>query len=144
VLAQPAVLPRQLGQFLALVAGHAAVTGAGGALGRPEPLPTTVSVRSKSFDLTHDVTDLPSTGGLLGGSALTDPRVPVPDRHYAAESMRATVVPSRNAVMLDIAVSTESARDPEMTGNNWHVPENGTQGRPGPLARKPDRLPGTR
>jgi 7-cyano-7-deazaguanine synthase len=84
---------------------------------------TTVSVRSKSFDLTHDVTDLPSIGGLLGGSALTDPRGPVPDRHCAAESMRATVVPNRSAVMLDIAVSTDSARGPEMTGKNWHVSE---------------------
>src|ERR1035441_1274173 len=41
----------------------------------------------------HDVADLRSVGGLLRGSALTDPRVPVPDGHYAAESMRATVVP---------------------------------------------------
>jgi 7-cyano-7-deazaguanine synthase len=48
-------------------------------------------------------------GGLLRGSALTDPSVPVPDGHYAAESMRATVVPNRNAVMLDIAVGVAIA-----------------------------------
>ena len=57
----------------------------------------------------HDVADLRSVGGLLRGSALTDPRVPVPDGHYAAESMRATVVPNRNAVMLDIAVAVAIA-----------------------------------
>lgn len=57
----------------------------------------------------HDVVDLRSVGGLLRGSALTDPRVPVPDGHYAAESMRATVVPNRNAVMLDIAVAVAIA-----------------------------------
>jgi len=57
----------------------------------------------------HDVADLRSVGGLLGGSALTDPGVPVPDGHYAAESMRATVVPNRNAVMLDIAVAVAIA-----------------------------------
>jgi 7-cyano-7-deazaguanine synthase len=57
----------------------------------------------------HDVADLRSVGGLLRGSALTDPGVPVPDGHYAAESMRATVVPNRNAVMLDIAVAVAIA-----------------------------------
>lgn len=57
----------------------------------------------------HDVADLRSVGGLLRGSALTDQRVPVPDGHYAAESMRATVVPNRNAVMLDIAVAVAVA-----------------------------------
>src|SRR5579862_7391273 len=57
----------------------------------------------------HDVADLRSVGGLLRGSALTDPSVPVPDGHYAAESMRATVVPNRNAVMLDIAVGVAIA-----------------------------------
>jgi 7-cyano-7-deazaguanine synthase len=57
----------------------------------------------------HDVADLRSVGGLLRGSALTDPSVPVPDGHYAAESMRATVVPNRNAVMLDIAVAVAIA-----------------------------------
>jgi 7-cyano-7-deazaguanine synthase len=57
----------------------------------------------------HDVADLRSVGGLLRGSALTDPRVPVPDGHYAAWSMRDTVVPNRNALMLDIAVAVAIA-----------------------------------
>lgn len=57
----------------------------------------------------HDVADLRSVGSLLRGSALTDPLVPVPDGHYAAESMRTTVVPNRNAVMLDIAVAVAIA-----------------------------------
>jgi len=39
----------------------------------------------------------------LGGSALTDPKVEVPDGHYAEETMKATVVPNRNAIMLSIA-----------------------------------------
>jgi len=57
----------------------------------------------------HDVADLRSVGRLLRGGALTDPGVPVPDGHYAAESMRATVVPNRNAVMLDIAIAVAIA-----------------------------------
>jgi 7-cyano-7-deazaguanine synthase len=57
----------------------------------------------------HNVMDLRSVGGMLSGSALTDSHVPVPEGHYAAESMRATVVPNRNAVMLDIAVAVAIA-----------------------------------
>ena len=47
----------------------------------------------------HDVLDLRSVGRLLGDSALTDD-VPVPYGHYAEESMRATIVPNRNAILL--------------------------------------------
>lgn len=43
------------------------------------------------------------TGLKLGGSALTDPAVPVPDGHYAEDTMKATVVPNRNAIMISIA-----------------------------------------
>jgi 7-cyano-7-deazaguanine synthase len=42
-------------------------------------------------------------GQLLRGSALTDPSIEVPEGHYAAENMRVTVVPNRNAIMLAIA-----------------------------------------
>ena len=50
----------------------------------------------------HEVIDLSSILPLLGGSSLTD-NIPVPDGHYAAENMRITVVPNRNAIMLTIA-----------------------------------------
>ncbi|MEV7775927.1 7-cyano-7-deazaguanine synthase QueC [Kitasatospora sp. NPDC086791] len=53
----------------------------------------------------HHVVDLRSLGALLEGSALTDRNVDVPDGHYAHETMRSTVVPHRNALLLDIAVS---------------------------------------
>jgi 7-cyano-7-deazaguanine synthase len=52
----------------------------------------------------HHVADLRSVASLLGGSALTSPAVKVPDGHYTDESMRATVVPNRNALLLDLAV----------------------------------------
>lgn len=48
--------------------------------------------------------DLTSITGLLAGSSLTSPSVPVPDGHYAEETMKATVVPNRNAIMISIAV----------------------------------------
>lgn len=51
----------------------------------------------------HHVVDLSNITNLLPGSSLTDAAVEVPEGHYAAESMKATVVPNRNAIMLSIA-----------------------------------------
>src|SRR5262249_28963534 len=53
----------------------------------------------------HQVVDLSALRGLLGGCSLTDDAVRVPDGHYIDSSMRATVVPNRNAIMLDVAVA---------------------------------------
>jgi 7-cyano-7-deazaguanine synthase len=64
---------------------------------------------AENLRLGHDVVDLRSVGALLTGSALTDPAVAMPDGHYTDESMRATVVPNRNALMLDIAVAVAVA-----------------------------------
>jgi 7-cyano-7-deazaguanine synthase len=52
-----------------------------------------------------ELVDLRAAGitRLLAGSALTDESIEVPEGHYADESMRATVVPNRNAVMLALA-----------------------------------------
>lgn len=59
--------------------------------------------------VSHDIIDLTSLTHLLPGSALTDD-VDVPDGHYAAESMKSTVVPNRNAIMLALAFGVASAR----------------------------------
>jgi 7-cyano-7-deazaguanine synthase len=47
--------------------------------------------------------DLSGLSALLPGSALTDSDVDVPEGHYEAESMKATVVPNRNLIMISIA-----------------------------------------
>ncbi|WP_235018384.1 7-cyano-7-deazaguanine synthase QueC [Thermomonospora echinospora] len=52
----------------------------------------------------HVQLGVPDLGKLLAGSALTDPQVQVPSGHYTDVSMRATVVPNRNALLLDLAV----------------------------------------
>ncbi|WP_198152780.1 7-cyano-7-deazaguanine synthase QueC [Pseudofrankia sp. DC12] len=57
------------------------------------------------LDVPHDVIDLRAVGRLLAGSALTDAAVSVPDGHYTDATMRITVVPNRNALLLDIAVA---------------------------------------
>jgi 7-cyano-7-deazaguanine synthase len=58
----------------------------------------------------HHVLDLRAVGSLLSGSALTDRTVDVPEGHYADESMAATVVPNRNAIMLSVTVGIAVAR----------------------------------
>ncbi|MGV2915279.1 7-cyano-7-deazaguanine synthase QueC [Streptomyces alfalfae] len=57
----------------------------------------------------HDIVDLTSLSRLLTGSALTDPAIEVPHGHYRAETMRSTVVPNRNAIMLEIAAGAAVA-----------------------------------
>lgn len=57
------------------------------------------------LDAAYHEVDLSSVTGLLSGSALTDPSVPVPEGHYADESMTATVVPNRNATMICVAAA---------------------------------------
>jgi 7-cyano-7-deazaguanine synthase len=63
---------------------------------------------AERLDSPHLVLDLP-LGPVLTGSALTDPDVEVPEGHYADESMRSTVVPNRNAILLSVAVGVAIA-----------------------------------
>lgn len=52
--------------------------------------------------------DLSGLGAALSGSALTGD-LAVPDGHYAEETMRVTVVPNRNAIMLTVAFGIAAA-----------------------------------
>lgn len=56
-----------------------------------------------NLDVELAVVNIRSVGSLLGGSCLTDPSIDVPEGHYADASMRATVVPNRNMIMLAVA-----------------------------------------
>jgi 7-cyano-7-deazaguanine synthase len=58
---------------------------------------------AKELGVSHEVIDLRGLTKFLKGSALTDGGVAVPHGHYEAESMRLTVVPNRNTIMLSIA-----------------------------------------
>lgn len=69
----------------------------------------------------HRIIDLTSLTGLLIGSSLTDSRVDVPDGHYAEDSMRATVVPNRNAVMANIAVAVGSSTGADVVALGVHA-----------------------
>lgn len=58
---------------------------------------------ARQLDAVHHVIDLSGLNVLLQGSSLTSDSIEVPDGHYAADTMRQTVVPNRNAIMMNIA-----------------------------------------
>lgn len=73
------------------------------------------------LDTRHHLVDLRSVGALLRGSALTDRTVAVPDGHYTDESMSITVVPNRNAVMLNVAVAVAVAERADAVAFGAHT-----------------------
>ncbi|SLN51645.1 7-cyano-7-deazaguanine synthase [Roseovarius albus] len=64
---------------------------------------------AKRLGVPHKVVDIRSIGAALSGSALTDD-IDVPDGHYAEETMKITVVPNRNAIMLAIGFGMAAAQ----------------------------------
>jgi len=67
----------------------------------------------------HSVIDISNIGAELSGSALTDD-IAVPDGHYAEASMKITVVPNRNAIMLSIAFGVAAARRADAVAAAFH------------------------
>jgi 7-cyano-7-deazaguanine synthase len=57
----------------------------------------------EQHNIEHKIVDISSIKQLIGGSALTDD-IEVPEGHYEEESMKTTVVPNRNMIMLSMAV----------------------------------------
>ena len=68
------------------------------------------ALAAKRLGVPHHLIDLTSITAHLKGSALTDD-IPVPDGHYAADTMKQTIVPNRNAIMLAIAFAIAPAHD---------------------------------
>ena len=74
---------------------------------------------AKDLGAPHHIIDISSYGGLLTGSALTDD-VEVPDGHYAEETMKITVVPNRNAIMLTMAYGLATAMKLDAVAAAFH------------------------
>lgn len=51
----------------------------------------------------HKIVDISAISSIIAGSSLTD-NIEVPEGHYEAESMKQTVVPNRNMILLSLAV----------------------------------------
>lgn len=62
----------------------------------------------------------PELGELLS-SALTDPGAEIPDGHYTDESMAATVVPNRNAILISIAWGIAVAQSATIVATAVHA-----------------------
>lgn len=58
---------------------------------------------------------------LAGSSALLDGDIEVPEGHYAADSMKATVVPNRNMIMLSLAYGRAIATKAEVVAYAAHA-----------------------
>jgi 7-cyano-7-deazaguanine synthase len=67
---------------------------------------------ARYYGVEHKVINLKSVNELMQGSSQTSPEIDVPEGHYAEESMKKTVVPNRNMILLALAgawaVSTKS------------------------------------
>ena len=57
----------------------------------------------QQLGVAHKVIDISAINQLLAGSSLTDD-IEIPEGHYEAESMKSTVVPNRNMILLSLAV----------------------------------------
>lgn len=66
------------------------------------------------------IIDLSFFGSMLRGSSLTD-NIEVPDGHYAEESMKITVVPNRNAIMLAMAYGIAVAEKANIVATGVHA-----------------------
>ncbi|WP_420558679.1 7-cyano-7-deazaguanine synthase QueC [Roseovarius sp.] len=74
---------------------------------------------ARRLGVPHKVVDISGVGAALSGSALTDD-VDVPDGHYAEETMKITIVPNRNAIMLAIAFGMAAAEKAEAVAAAVH------------------------
>lgn len=59
----------------------------------------------KKLGVPHRIVDITAVKTLMEGSALTSPRIKVPQGHYQDKTMRATVVPNRNMIFLALAIA---------------------------------------
>jgi 7-cyano-7-deazaguanine synthase len=57
------------------------------------------------YGVKHQIADLRALAPLFGANALTDSHVDVPEGHYEEASMKSTVVPNRNMLLISVAAS---------------------------------------
>ncbi|MBC9245732.1 7-cyano-7-deazaguanine synthase QueC [Paracoccus sp. 11-3] len=74
---------------------------------------------ARRLNVPFHLIDMRPIGAALTGSALTDD-IDVPDGHYAEDTMRITVVPNRNAIMLTIAFGVAAAQGDDAVATAVH------------------------
>ncbi len=58
----------------------------------------------QELGINHKVIDISAINQLIGGSSLTDNSIDVALGHYQEETMKSTVVPNRNMILLSLAI----------------------------------------
>ncbi len=61
--------------------------------------------QAKALGIEHNVIDLKSLLPLFGSSSLTDSATEIPSGHYTDMSMKATIVPNRNMIIISVAAA---------------------------------------
>lgn len=74
----------------------------------------------KNLNVKHKTINISNLIGLLKGSSLTD-NIDVPEGHYQEESMKSTVVPNRNMIMLAIAGAYAVSQKAELLAIGVHA-----------------------
>ncbi|MUH71721.1 7-cyano-7-deazaguanine synthase QueC [Psychrosphaera haliotis] len=57
----------------------------------------------EQLNIQHKIVDISAINSIIAGSSLTDD-IDVPDGHYESDSMKQTVVPNRNMILLSLAI----------------------------------------
>jgi 7-cyano-7-deazaguanine synthase len=65
---------------------------------------TYAGLTTKSLGVEHTILELPELKAIMQGSSLTSD-IDVPEGHYASETMKSTVVPNRNMLLISLATS---------------------------------------
>lgn len=73
------------------------------------------------YQLEHRMARLGEMGFLFAGSSLTDASIEVPEGHYTADSMKATVVPNRNMILLSLAIAWAVATRSDLVAYAAHA-----------------------
>jgi 7-cyano-7-deazaguanine synthase len=68
----------------------------------------------------HFVVGLRAITGLMNTSSLTSGDIEVPDGHYAEETMKITVVPNRNAIMINVATALAVSKGYDFVATGVH------------------------
>lgn len=80
------------------------------------------AITAGKLDAEHVIVPMEWLADMIAGtSALVTDEIEVPDGHYAEETMRATVVPNRNAIMLNIAAGIAISRGASRLATGVHA-----------------------
>jgi 7-cyano-7-deazaguanine synthase len=76
---------------------------------------------AKAADVEFRIADLSAIRGLLAGSSQTSDEIDVPEGHYADPSMKKTLVPNRNMLMLSVAIAWATSLGFDKVGYAAHA-----------------------